>query len=421
MKIIHTADWHLGQTLHHWERYDEHAFFLEQLRQVLQDEQPDLLLVAGDVFDTGSPSHRAIMQYTSFLAQAQLFCQQIIITGGNHDSPQMLNATRDLLKCLNIHVIGGRTQTLEEQLITVRSSKNGNIIGVVAAVPFLRDGGVASIAGETVEQKRNSMREGIKQHYAALRDLALPYTTNKKVPLIALGHLYAAGSELSGNANEENDVLSSKLFKGERDINYAGNQDLIDIDVFPPEFDYIALGHIHKAQKVGKKNHIRYSGSPIPLSFSERNDQKQVLKIDFEGNREPHITPILLKTLRRLVQFKGTVQQVFEQITAFENLSDDEETVLAVAQIETDTREADMEQKIRDLIKSKGKKLDLLAILLNIKQKEGKTRLFDVAQDLHTLSEISVFKECCESEGIQDISDIEPLFCEILENVRALV
>ncbi len=248
MKFLHTADWHLGQKFKgNLDRIEEHRHVMNWMLELIRKEKIELLIVAGDIFDTPNPPNNARELYYRFLVDAnKLGCQHIIITGGNHDSPNMLNAPKEILYAIHTHVIGKITENIEEQIIELKNKK-GELEAVVAAVPFLRDRDLKSaISGETGEERIERIKEGIKNHYVKLAKAVEPYQ-NKNIPIITTGHLYAKGATTSDK----------------QDNIYIGDMENIAADDFPTIFDYVALGHLHKSQIIGKKKHIRYSGSII--------------------------------------------------------------------------------------------------------------------------------------------------------------
>ncbi len=299
MNILHTSDWHIGQKLYNNERYEEHQQFLDWLLTVIEERQIDLLLVSGDVFDTTNPSHRALELYYQFLAKCFTRCSNIIITGGNHDSVTMLNAARHPLNALNVHVVGGVPEKIEDEIIPIKN-KEGKVLFTVCAVPFLRDKDLkSSVIGETHEERIIAIKSGIVKHYEALAELAEAY----KTPSIAMGHLFALGSKTSDS---------------ERDI-HIGNLGEVSSNQFPVFFDYIALGHIHKPQKLGGNDQIRYSGSPIPLSFSERKDTKEVVLLNFDGKAITYQESIEVPVPRKLILIKGTFEEVTTKLNAVDS------------------------------------------------------------------------------------------------------
>jgi len=302
MKIIHTSDWHLGQKLLHRDRAEEHQLALDWLRDLIREEEADALLVAGDIFDIGNPPNYARRMYYDFLISLEgTTCRHIVITGGNHDSPSMLEAPAELLARLNVHVRGAARDDLAEELIPLHNEA-GDLEAVVAAVPFLRDRDLrTSVAGETGLQRIERIREGLRQHYRQVGELAKEQYGKTGVPLIAMGHLYASGADVSGK----------------QDNIYIGDKENIMVQHFPDCFDYVALGHIHRQQAIGGVKHIRYSGSLIPLSFSETKDDKGALVLAFSNRELVSVTPRLLPVFRRLKTIQGTLPDVEKAIERF--------------------------------------------------------------------------------------------------------
>jgi exonuclease SbcD len=307
MRVLHTADWHLGQHfLTGQERLTEQRAFLDWLLDTVKTEGVDALVLAGDVFDTTTPSHAAQELYYDFLVRMQgTSCRDIVVVGGNHDSPTLLNASRRLLRALRIHVIGGVPAEAEDQIITLQNA-NGQPGLVVCAVPFLRDRDLRlAVAGETPDERQLRVRDSIAGHYKALSEHDLVRSLREQdVPVLATGHLYAAGGEAREGA--------------ERDV-HIGGLGVIAAEHFPAAFDYVALGHLHRPQVVGGQARIRYSGSPVPLSFTEADDKQQVLLLDFAGAGEPSITALAVPVVRRLQRFHGGLDEVEAAILAFDN------------------------------------------------------------------------------------------------------
>ena len=307
MRVLHTADWHLGQHfLTGQERTTEQQAFLDWLLLTVRAQAIDTLVIAGDIFDTQSPSYTAQEQYYTFLVRMQATgCRDIVVVGGNHDSPTMLNASRQLLRQLRIHVVGGVPADPTEQVLHL-AGPDGRPGLVVCAVPFLRDRDIRlAVAGESPDDRQRRIRQSIAGHYAALAELDVVRRLREQdVPVLATGHLYAAGGEAREGA--------------ERDV-HIGGLGLVGAEHFPLAFDYVALGHLHRPQVVGGRAHIRYSGSPVPLSFTEANDRQQVLLLEFKGAGAPTITPVPVPVARRLQRFHGTLDEVEADILAYDN------------------------------------------------------------------------------------------------------
>ena len=274
LTILHTSDWHLGRRLYGRMRYEEFEAFLSWLQETISAHKVDVLIVAGDIFDTMTPSNRAQALYYEFLGKvSKLCCEHIVIVAGNHDSPTFLDAPSKVLKFLNVHVIGTACDDLNDEVL-VLDAIDGTPHCIIAAVPYLRDRDVrGSHAGESADSKDANVIKGIRAHYDEVASIAkarqehLSNAHQRHIPIIATGHLFAAGSKTT-----EDD--------GVRDL-YVGSLGQISADMFDDGFDYVALGHLHVPQRVGGCEHIRYSGSPIAMGFGEAKQQKQVLLVEF--------------------------------------------------------------------------------------------------------------------------------------------
>nr|WP_201577314.1 exonuclease SbcCD subunit D C-terminal domain-containing protein [Psychrobacter sp. H8-1] len=274
LNILHTSDWHLGRRLYGRMRYDEFEAFLNWLQDAISAQKVDVLIVAGDIFDTMTPSNRAQALYYEFLGRvSKSCCQHIVIVAGNHDSPTFLDAPSNVLKFLNVHVIGTACEDLNDEVL-VLDDADGTPHCIIAAVPYLRDRDVrSSSAGESADSKDANVIKGIRAHYDEVASIAkakqteLAEANQRYIPIIATGHLFAAG----GTTTEDDGV---------REL-YVGSLGKISADMFDEGFDYVALGHLHVPQRVGGRESIRYSGSPIAMGFGEAKQQKQVLLVQF--------------------------------------------------------------------------------------------------------------------------------------------
>lgn len=297
MKILHTSDWHLGHLLYQQKRDEEHRAFLDWLLDLIGSERVDLLLVAGDVFDTGCPSNYALEMYFSFLARCgSLGCRQVVVVGGNHDSPATLQAPRQILQALRVTVIGAVDPARPEACLLTADDEAGRPEALICAIPYLRDRDVHTpLPGETYETRSQAIIDGTATWYRRLADLACARRQdlgNPDLPIIATGHLFAQGMTRSG---------------GERDL-YVGDLGAFPVDRFPKEFAYLALGHLHRPQAAAGTAHVRYSGSPIPLSFDEIGYPKEVTLVD----THPPISPrsVNVPCFRPIAKIVGTLDQI---------------------------------------------------------------------------------------------------------------
>lgn len=263
MRILHTADWHIGQRLYERLRLDEHEQFLTWLLQTINDNNVDLLLVSGDIFDTSLPSAEATNLYYKFLYNLyKNTSTYTIIIAGNHDSARHLEAPKEFLKMGRIHVVGHAT-TSEECVIQLPPD-DPQI--AVAAVPYLSENELPHVSFESEIEKTERYRQRLKAFYAECVS-HMP----TRLPKILMGHLF---------------VHNGKVMDSERNIQIGGAS-AIQASDFPDNVDYVALGHLHRPQTINDVNYpIRYSGSPIPLRFNEAKYNKKVFLLEFSGNGE---------------------------------------------------------------------------------------------------------------------------------------
>jgi len=293
MRILHSADWHLGRRLYGRSRHDEFDAFLDWLAETIEREQVDVLLVAGDVFDSSAPPNHAQSQYYRFLHRVSGgCCRHVVVIGGNHDSPSFLEAPRELLAALSVHVVGKACDDPADEVLLLRD-RSGAPALIVCAVPYLRDRDIRTVeAGESVTDKAQKLVDGIVRHYKAVADVALRRRreADRPLPIVGMGHLFAAGGE-----TVEGD--------GVREL-YVGSLAHVSGAVFPASFDYLALGHLHKPQRVGGDETKRYSGSPLPMGFGEAGQRKAVCLIEF-GTGEPVVRELEVPVFRRLASIEG--------------------------------------------------------------------------------------------------------------------
>lgn len=278
MRFLHTSDWHLGQTLHDFDRSYEHQRFLDWLLAQIEAETPDALLIAGDVFDTANPSAQAQHQFARFLTAARERAPKltIVVIAGNHDSPGRLEATRPFLELFDATVVGqihrGAAGSIDlERIVVPLKERDGNLGAWCIAMPFLRPGDVPRVEGAD-----DPYLAGV----AALYAQALAHAQTRRQPgqaIVAMGHCHLA----AGKASESS----------ERRI-VIGGAEALPADVFGGGIAYTALGHLHLAQQIDGQPGLRYSGSPLPMSFAEIGYPHQIVCVDLEGEAVKDIRPI---------------------------------------------------------------------------------------------------------------------------------
>jgi len=299
MKIIHTADWHLGGRLHDQERYAEHEAFAGWLKDLLGRETPDALVIAGDLFDTCAPSNRAQADYFSLLAAIykESLCRAVVVIGGNHDSPSLLDAPARALAQLNCWVVGEADPADPEREVVLVPDASGQPALAIAAVPYLREGDLRrDEAGETDTDRTAKLHEGFRLHYQVAAQRARQKAhelAGRELPLLLTGHLYLTGATLS-------DAISERAQR-------IGNLGEMPMALLP-EAQYVALGHLHTPHAVGGIPYCRYAGSPLPMSFGEAGQTKSVAVVEF-GPRPSEPAAVRLEPVpvfQHLEQVRGS-------------------------------------------------------------------------------------------------------------------
>ncbi len=399
MTVLHTSDWHLGRSLYGRRRYEEFSAFLDWLAGYIEKEQIDLLLVAGDIFDTTTPSNRAQELYYSFLcrmAQSSA-CRQVVVIGGNHDSPSFLNAPKALLGALNAHVVGA--MDADDEIVVCRNAA-GEPEAIVCAVPYLRDRDIRTAeAGESIDDKRTRLAEGYCAHYQHTGERAEAARGGLDIPIIGMGHCFAAGGTTIAD-------------DGVRDLN-VGSLDHIEAAAFPECFDYLALGHLHVPQKVAGSENLRYCGSPIPMGFGEANQQKLVLQIDFDG-QAPTVSEIPVPCFQPLRRIAGGMDEILE---ALKQLKLEHSN----AWLEIEYTADEIAGDLRDPIEAAIENTDLE--IRRIKNKRVMDRVLqriDTAETLDDLEPTEVFARCLEEYEIPtgQRPELSASYAEILQSLH---
>ncbi|MBX3640949.1 MAG: exonuclease SbcCD subunit D C-terminal domain-containing protein [Nitrosomonas sp.] len=420
MKILHTSDWHLGRALYGRKRYMEFEHFLDWLLETIVQEQADVLLVAGDVFDTGTPGNSAQMLYYRFLHRvAASCCRHVVIIAGNHDSPSFLNAPRELLKALDVHVVGNLTEDLNDELLVLNNAQ-GNPEMVVCAVPYLRDRDIrVAEAGESIADKERKLIEGIRNHYAGIVSLARQKRAalGVDIPVVAMGHLFTAGGKtVDGD--------------GVREL-YVGSLAHVAANIFPDDLAYVALGHLHVPQKVGDFGSVRYSGSPLPMGFGEAGQQKSVVIVEFfspetaggmQSNEQAAgwhgrslIKLIPVPVFQRLERIQGDLTLILNRIRELAE-NDTQAWLEVIYEGDAVTHAGGLRQHLDDAVS--GTRLDILCV----KNNRAMNRVLHRTCDQETLDDLNVndvFARCLAAHGVPQTQQPE-LIAAYDEIVHAL-
>ncbi len=424
LTVLHTSDWHLGRSLYGRRRYDEFEAFLSWLAETIRQRHVDVLLVSGDIFDTTTPSNRAQELYYRFLCEAAASdCRHVVITAGNHDSPSFLEAPQALLKVMDIHVIGSISDRPEDEVLVLRNS-GGKPELIVCAVPYLRDRDIRlAEAGESLEDKERKLAAGIREHYAQVMSLALEehqqlvaekfqpteqtdadrenihlpgsehtpqlqLTTQmheqadaaiNDLPIICMGHLFTAGGKTTDG-------------DGVREL-YVGSLAHVTADIFSDRLAYVALGHLHIAQRIGGTNHIRYCGSPLPMGFGEARQQKCVCEINVTS-AGADVCQIQVPAFQTLEQISGDLTQILAKIELLSKSSTPVWLEIIYDGIDVVT---DLREKLESAVE--GKNIEIL----RIKNNRLAERVLEPGRHDETLDDLTpadVFQRCLDAHQI---------------------
>jgi DNA repair protein SbcD/Mre11 len=415
VRILHTSDWHLGHTLHGLSREEEHARFIAWLLDLVRDEVPDALIIAGDVFDTACPPARSERAFFDFLAEARRRAPgiDIVIVGGNHDSALRLESTARVLKALNVHVVGSLQRSAKgplntERLLAPLHDSEGRVGAWVAMIPFLRPSDLPASTPD-VDDAESPLVSGVRATYTAVLEAA----RERRLPgqaIVTTGHCYMTGSALSDQS--ERKIL-------------GGNLHALPASLFPADVAYVALGHLHKAQTVGGHEHIRYCGSPIPLSLSEANYVHEVRLVELRGDAfvraVAHEVPRSVDMKRLPAEGPLPLEATLELLASLPERSEtDMEATLPYLEVRVclDGSTPGLRRQIEDAVAGKAVRLIKLAVTAEetgpaLAEQRPKT-------SLDALDPREVFERCHRRQHGQPPSDeLLAAFGELLEHVKA--
>ncbi|MFC3607879.1 exonuclease SbcCD subunit D C-terminal domain-containing protein [Stutzerimonas tarimensis] len=348
MRLIHTSDWHLGQALHGQDRDAEHVAFLDWLLGQVVQHSVDALLIAGDIFDTVNPPLKAQERLYDFIVAVheRRPALQILMIAGNHDSGARIELPAPLMKRLNAHAVG-RIGWLADggldhaRLLLPIPDAKGQVLGWCIALPFLRPAEVTGLADS--EDYLSGIHEVHRRLIAAAEA-----TREPGQPLIALSHAHMAGGAVSEDS-ERNLII--------------GSAEALPASLFPPSVAYVALGHLHKPQKVAGQTRIRYSGSPLPLSFAEVSYPHQVLLVSFDGEQLGQVESLLVpRAVDMLRVGPDSLAPVLAELEALAPLGlfDDHRPWLEV-RVRLDEPQPDLRQRIETALAGKACRLVRIA------------------------------------------------------------
>jgi exonuclease SbcD len=412
MRILHTADWHIGQLFHEYDRTYEHQQFLDWLVTTIKEKQIDVLLISGDVFDLSNPSATSVKMFYTFLNQAVKISAdlQIIITAGNHDSASRLESPKPLLESSNIHIIGLLERREDggidyEKLVIPLKDKKGEIKVWCMAVPFLRMGDYPAIT-----DCGNPYAEGVAKQYEDVYQFA---SAKKQAgqSIICMGHLHTQHAEKTDLDDFERPIM--------------GGVECISAGAFHEDIKYVALGHIHKAQRIGGKDHIRYSGSPIPMSFSELNYKHQVIVFDLDKESISNLESIEIPLSVNLLRVPSRNSKLSEVLSALDQLpsssADRELAPYLEVRVLLGGPEPGLRHKIETALIGKYVRLAKIDVKYPVSETSGENTELAAEDQLQELKPLEVFSKLYQSKFNVPVPEtIQQLFNQIAEEVSQI-
>lgn len=388
MRLLHTADWHIGQNFFGYDRKEEHIIFLDWLREQIRQYQVDVLLVSGDVFDSPNPSAESQKIYYRFLHQVSLVNPhlQIVIVAGNHDSAGRLEAPSPLLEEMNVSIKGIVKRTLEGEIdynnLLVPLKKDGNTQAWCIAVPYLRQGDYPS---------SESYSKGVDSMYSALYD-ELVKVKKASHPVIAMGHLQATGSELSENDRSERTII--------------GGLECVSPEVFDKQdIVYTALGHLHKSQRVSGRENVRYAGSPLPMSFAEKNYRQGANLLELNNGKLEKIERIEFEAPVKLISLPKEPKSLGEVLDELKELPDGEITSTSPyleIKVQITEPEPSMRHQIEEALQGKSVRLTRIAAITAKRERESQIMTYE---ELQTINPLEMAKEIFRNRYDNEMPD----------------
>lgn len=388
LKILHTADWHIGQYFFGYDRKEEHQHFFSWLKRTIKEREIDALLIAGDVFDSPNPSAESQRIYYRFLKEVTTENPhlQIVIIAGNHDSSARLEAPSPLLEEMNVSTRGIIHKTskgeIDAQRMFIPLTKDGETKAWCIAVPYLRQGDYPT---------SESYSKGVGVMYDYLYT-EIQKEKEKDTPVIFMGHLQATGSEVSDNDRSERTII--------------GGLESISPEVFDKEdIVYTALGHLHKAQRVSTRENVRYAGAPLPMSFSEKYYKQGVNLIEIENNRLKNIERIDFEPLVKLISIPKQplpLVEVLDEIAKLEGGEITSNSPYLELKVLLTEPEPSMRSQIEDALKNKAVRLAIATPYRERREQEAQEITYE---ELKALTPIEMAEDVFQSRYGNDMPD----------------
>lgn len=339
MKILHTSDWHLGHTLYDFDRSAEQQSFLEQLADIVSEENPDVMVVSGDVFHTATPSAATQKMFTDGLLKIHnsVPAMLIVVTSGNHDSSSKLEMNHSLWDVVNVKIIGtfesnNNQFNIDKHIVEV-VDKNKQLIGYVVAIPHSYPNNFPILREDTIRETRQAHFFQTLLHEVKTRN-------SRNLPVVLMAHLSVSGCDITGHSET------------------VGGIEYTDISEFGAGYDYMALGHIHCPQNIKNNEFVaRYCGSPLAVSFDE-NYPHSVSIVDIQPGEKPIINNRIIVNPIPLLTIPKEPVELDEALSQLEkNIKADEPAYIRLNLLVKDYLAPDAKEQASDVLKNKKAKL----------------------------------------------------------------
>lgn len=393
MKFLHTSDWHIGQYFYDYSREYEHRIFLNWLIRTITDEKIDVLLISGDIFDVANPSAQANRMFYEFLVEVTDVCRdlQIIAVAGNHDSATRFETPQPFVERKNIHLIGSVKRDQEgnidfDSVIVPLKNKNNETEAWCIAAPFLRMSDYPTVAGS-----ENAYSAGVASFYKQAYEAANMKRTHNEA-IIAMGHLHTNKAEIGDLQTHEREIM--------------GGMEGISADTFHPNLSYVALGHIHKAQSINDSQHIRYSGSPLPMSFSELNYKHSVTLFEIVDGKAQNLQMVAVPVSIPLKKIAGTREEILGQIENIERV--DEKTNDAPyleIRVRMDAPDPSLKYRIEAALEDRNVRLAKIAAENNHHTENEESQMFWNMDDLKQIQPIDLLQKAYKKKHGNDLPE----------------
>ena len=405
IKLLHTSDWHIGAKLNGISRADDHTAFFEWLVETVTSEKITALLVAGDIFDTAQPSAESeALYYECLVALGKSSLREIVILGGNHDSAARLEAPKAVLKALNVHVVARYLKDHDENLLVPLHEADGSVGAVVVALPFVNEFrlGVRT-TGVDSDSLRATIADKFRGLYSQLCDRSIELYGD--LPMIGMGHLTVGGDVKSDDSPLQ--------------VHMVGTIGGLPVSVFDERLRYVALGHIHRMLPVqtGDTREVWYSGTPIPVRFSEARTNRKALVVTVDDSNTYHPESLTIPESRQLLEFRGDFDSVNASISLLTN-SAQLPTLLKIT-LEVDQFQATLTSQLNDTLDRRFEGEELRPLIADIvqvtsaavKRSEGEVTVLKRDE----MNPVSVFKQLCDWQG-EDFDELRPLLEQLIQS-----